>query len=331
MAEARMGTTAANTAIPLARTAARDSATQLREEILVGLRSTPAVIAPKFFYDSLGCKLFEAITALPEYYPTRTERGIFERHAGEIAAAAGQHPVLIDLGAGNCEKAAGLFDSLRPAQYVALDVSDDFLAAAVARLRERHPGLPMLAAHADFSRGLELPPGIAAGPRLFFYPGSSIGNFPPDEAVVLLARMRELAGAAGGVLIGVDLVKSKPVLDAAYDDALGVTAAFNLNVLRHLNALAGTDFDVSDWRHVAFYAAAESRIEMHLEARRALSVRWAGGERNFAPGERILTEYSYKYTLEGLETLLARAGFGDMRAWTDARDWFAVCLARARA
>lgn len=302
-------------------------------EIHAGLARPAAEIAPKYFYDALGCKLFEAITVLDEYYPTRTEREIFAAQAADMARACGQGSVLIDLGAGNCEKAAGLFPALRPAQYVALDVSVEFVTAAVAGLREHFPALPMLAAQADFSQGLSLPEGLAAAPRLFFYPGSSIGNFPPDEAVALLARMRALCVASGqpggGVLVGIDLVKSKALLDAAYDDALGVTAAFNLNVLRHLNALAGTDFNVSDWKHVAFYAPGEARIEMHLEARRALTVRWPGGERRFAAGERILTEYSYKYTLEGFEALLARAGLRGMRAWTDARGWFAVCHAKA--
>jgi dimethylhistidine N-methyltransferase len=302
-------------------------------EVHSGLARPAAEIAPKYFYDALGCKLFEAITVLDEYYPTRTEREIFATHAGDMARACGEGTVLVDLGAGNCEKAAGLFGALRPAQYVALDVSVEFVTAAVGRLREQFPALPMLAAQADFSQGLRLPAGLADAPRLFFYPGSSLGNFPPDEAEALLARMHALCAEAGrpggGVLVGVDLVKPKALLDAAYDDALGVTAAFNLNVLRHLNTLAGTDFNVADWRHVAFYAPEESRIEMHLEARRAVCVRWRDGERRFAQGERILTEYSYKYTLEGIASLLTRAGFEAPHSWTDARDWFAVCHARA--
>ncbi len=329
-----MGTTAGRTIIPLAtrvRHSAQDSGTTLREEILAGLRATPSVIAPKYFYDALGSRLFEAITELPEYYPTRTENAILETHAGEIARVAGTDRTLIDLGAGNCEKAARLFGALRPAQYAALDVSLEFLEAAVARLRPRHPSIRMLAVGTDFSARLQLPPEVASARRLFFYPGSSIGNFTPDQAVGLLAQMRALCDADGGLLIGIDLVKPTDVLEAAYDDALGVTAAFNLNVLRRANALAGTDFDPLDWRHVALYATTESRIEMHLEARRALVVRWDGGERRYAAGERILTEYSYKYRLDTFEALLARAGFQGMRAWTDARGWFAVCHARAGA
>lgn len=324
-----MGTTAGSTATPLAaraRNAPPDDGTRLREEILAGLRAATASIAPKYFYDALGCKLFEAITELPEYYPTRTERGIFERHAAQIARAVGERPVLIDLGAGNCEKAAGLFDALRPAQYVALDVSVDFLGAAVARLRERHPELPMLAAHADFSRGLELPPGIANGCRLFFYPGSSIGNFPPDDAVALLARMRELAGAAGGALIGVDLIKPKPVLDAAYDDALGVTAAFNRNVLRRINDELGGSFDLEAFQHRAIWNGHDQRVEMHLVSTCAqdVSIPGAGLELSFEVGETIWTESSYKYEPEQVRRFGEDAGFRAATQWVDSRARFAL-------
>ena len=165
--------------------------------------------------------------------------------------------------------------------------------------------------------------------RQFFYPGSSIGNFTPHDAVTFLRQVRENVGADGGLLIGVDLVKDTAVLDAAYDDAIGVTAAFNLNLLRHLNHLAGADFEPEQWRHVAFFNEAESRIEMHLEARCALAVRWSGGERRFAQGERIHTENSYKYTLEGFSKLLSEAGFRVDGTWTDDAHWFAVMHAAA--
>jgi len=300
-----------------------------KEEILAGLALPAAAIQPKYFYDPLGSKLFEAITELPEYYPTRTERAIFEAHACDMARATGTGVTLIDLGAGNCEKAERLFGALQPAQYAALDVSVEFLNSALHKLRLRHPQMDMLAHATDFSTRLTLPAQVRSGRRLFFYPGSSIGNFTPDEARVLLSQMRALCDGEGGVLIGVDLVKGTAVLDAAYDDALGVTAAFNLNMLRHVNAIAGTDFNVAQWRHVGFYNDAASRIEMHLEARSALTVRWQGGERAFARGERILTEYSYKYRVEDFDALLASSGFQGMRAWTDPARLFAVCHARS--
>jgi dimethylhistidine N-methyltransferase len=184
----------------------------------------------------------------------------------------------------------------------------------------------MVGVGVDFSQSLQLPPEAGDGPRTLFYPGSSIGNFTPTAAEVFLQRAHESA-PGGNLLIGVDLVKAKPVLDAAYDDALGITAAFNLNLLSHVNRLLGSDFALRDWRHVAFFDEAASRIEMHLEARRALAVRWPGCERRFAQGERIHTENSCKYTVEGFDALLRRAGYTRTRCWTDDKQWFAVFAA----
>jgi L-histidine N-alpha-methyltransferase len=297
--------------------------------LLAGLAAPAASIAPRFFYDEQGSRLFAAITALEEYYPTRSEAALLDRHLPAIADACGDSgAVLVDLGAGNCEKAERLFDLLAPRQYVAVDISEDFLRCALANLQRRHPQMTLLGLAADFSRGLALPREVLPGRRLFFYPGSSIGNFAPGEARGFLSGLRALMDGGGALLIGVDLVKETGVLERAYDDALGVTAAFNLNVLRHANRLAGTDFRVEDWRHVAFFNRAESRIEMHLEARRALEVRWPGGGRRFAAGERIHTENSYKYTLASFGALLAAAGYGALRSWTDQRGWFAMFLAR---
>jgi dimethylhistidine N-methyltransferase len=180
----------------------------------------------------------------------------------------------------------------------------------------------------DFSSELELPPGLVTGTPVFFYPGSSIGNFAPDEALALLRRVRAQA-RGGGLLIGVDLVKPAAILEPAYDDALGVTAAFNLNVLRHLNRVIGTDFDPARWRHVALYDAAAERIEMHLEARCAQAVRWPGGERRFAAGERIHTEHSHKFRIDAFEALLHAAGYGQVSHWSDTARWFAVFWAQA--
>ena len=302
----------------------------LRTELSAGLLASQAFTSPKYLYDALGSKLFEAICELPEYYPTRTEAEIFSACLSEIAQAVGVDTTLIDLGAGNCAKAARLFTTLQPAQYVPIDVSVDFLRDAVGQLQQRFPQIKMTGLGLDFSSALDLPDAVRRAKRLFFYPGSSIGNFTPDDTVAFLCRLRAACDADGGLLIGVDLIKNKPILDAAYDDALGVTAAFNLNLLLHLNQLLGADFDVRDWRHLGFFNAEQSRIEMYLEARVDLTVTWPGTSRRFAAGERIHTENSYKYAVETFLDILAQAGFGDARCWTDARGWFAVIHARAR-
>ena len=303
-------------------------AAAVRQELLRGLASSPARVAPKFFYDLLGSRLFDAITALDEYYPTRTEAARFAAHAGDMARACGPGRPLVDLGAGNCAKAASLFPALAPSQYVAVDISVDFLRDALTALQQRHPALPMLGLGLDFSAALDLPDAVMPAPRTLFYPGSSIGNFTPDEALALLRRMHA-ACDGGALLIGVDGVKDTAVLEAAYDDPLGVTAAFNLNLLRHVNALIGSDFDPRRWRHVAFFDAAASRIEMHLEAREAQTVCWPGGERRFAAGERVHTENSCKYLPGDFEALLHDAGFRRARRWSDDRGWFHVFAAQA--
>ena len=293
------------------------------------LLATPPRIAPKFFYDRLGSTLFEAITELPEYYPTRTEGAIFAEHATGMAAAIGSGMVLIDLGAGNCVKAASLFPLLEPLRYVAVDVSVDFLREALRRLQREHPQLDVVGLGQDFSAALDVPDALLEGGRpVFFYPGSSIGNFAADEALSFLRRVRARADG-GGLLIGVDLVKPKAVLEAAYDDALGVTAAFNLNALRHLNGTIGSDFEPGQWKHVAYFDAVQSRVEMHLEARTAVSVSWPGGSRVFETGQRIHTENSCKYTVERFGDMLQAAGFASPRCWTDPRGWFAVFWAPA--
>ncbi|GGC02337.1 dimethylhistidine N-methyltransferase [Pseudoduganella buxea] len=298
-------------------------------DITAGLLAPQAATSPKYLYDSLGSRLFEAICELPEYYPTRTEASIFARHGADIARRVGTGSTLIDLGAGNCAKAASLFPLLQPKQYVPIDISREFLNEAVGRLQQRFPHIAMMALALDLAGHFALPAGVEAQRRVFFYPGSSIGNFAPHEAIAFLRRVRENASHDGGLLIGVDLIKDAAVLDSAYDDAIGVTAAFNLNMLRHLNYLLGADFDVRQWQHVAFFNAEESRVEMHLEARTSLTVQWQGGERHFARGDRIHTEDSYKYTRESFADLLAQAGFTADGNWTDDAGWFAVMHARA--
>ena len=302
----------------------------LAAEAAAGLLEPAAHVSPKFFYDALGSRLFDAITETAEYYPTRTEAALMATHGLAIGEAArgvtGPGPALVDLGAGNCAKASRLFPLLQPGRYVAVDISVEFLRQSLQCLQREHPQMPMAGVGLDFSAELALPPGLVSGPAVVFYPGSSIGNFNPTEALHLLSQARNVA-AGGALLIGADLVKPVDVLEAAYDDALGITAAFNLNLLNHLNRLLGADFQLREWRHLAVFNAAESRIEMHLEARRSLTVRWPGAERHFAAGERIHTENSYKWTPETFEALLRGAGFTQTEAWTDARGWFGVWLA----
>jgi len=265
---------------------------------------------------------------LPAYYLTRVERQIMVAHGAEIAQCIGTGGTVIEPGAGNCEKARALCELLCPARFVALDISEDFLHQAVAGLRAALPGIAVSAVVADLTHAIALPVDIPMPRRLVFYPGSSIGNFDPPYAQALLARMRSLLDDDGALLIGVDLVKQDAVLNAAYDDDQGVTAAFNRNVLTHVNRLIGSNFVPSQWLHRAFFNAAESRMEMHLEATVDTLVQWPGGERRFARSERIHTENSYKYRIEDFVALLRRAGFLQTQIWTDSDHWFAVLLAR---
>ena len=309
----------------------RQDKSAIRDELIAGLTAPIATTSPKYLYDALGSKLFEAICALPEYYPTRTEAAIFEQYADQIAASVGRGRTMVDLGAGNCAKAARLFAKLAPVHYVPVDISVDFLRDAVDDLQQRFPDIEMTGFGVDFSADFVLPSHVSAAERFFFYPGSSIGNFTPPEAQVFLSRLAHQCGDDGGMLISVDLVKPADLLDAAYDDALGVTAAFNLNLLNHLNTLLEANFKVREWRHVGFFNPTLSRVEMHLEARQDVIVQWRGGRRHFAAGERIHTENSYKYTRATFAALLEQAGFEANQAWTDARGWFMVCHARGRA
>ena len=315
----------------------------VRQELLAGLEAKHAFASPKFLYDALGSRLFDAITELPEYYPTRTEAAIFAAHSADMATRIPAGATLVDLGAGNCAKAARLFPALRPSRYVAVDISADHLRGALAHLQPQHPALEMMGVGMDFSAALALPPEVlapradgAASPVLLFYPGSSIGNFNPADALRFLRQAHAVCAggtadgkAEGGLLIGVDRVKPASVLQPAYDDELGITAAFNRNLLLHFNRLAGTDFSVADWEHLALWNPAESRIEMHLQARRAVTVRWPGGDRVFSAGERIHTENSYKWQEEDFAALLREAGFSATQIWSDERGWFSVFWAQA--
>jgi len=292
-----------------------------------GLMAPNAWLSPKFFYDETGSKLFEAITRLPEYYLTRTEKTIFEQARSALVDLIGTSPVMIDLGAGNCEKAEQLFKDLRPSHYVAIDVASDFLAATLNRIRADYPALPVHQVDGDFTHGLTLPADIPGDQHLVFFPGSTIGNFDPVAAAELLREVARLAGPTGRCLIGIDLVKPTEILEAAYNDAQGITAEFNLNMLRVVNAVAKADFDLSQWKHRAFFNVAKKRIEMHLESTSDQWVQWCGGKRLFQRGERIHTENSYKFTLAEFESLLQTAGLKQRSVFTDTQKWFALVIA----
>ena len=303
----------------------------IRTELTAGLLAAPAAVSPKYLYDALGSRLFDAITELPEYYPTRTEGAIIAQHLPAMAQQIPKGAVLIDLGAGSCEKAEKLFDALQPAHYIPIDISVEYLRQTVHCLQRQYPQMRMSGVGMDFSSELKLPPElmaqIAGLPIVVFYPGSSIGNFAPDDARALLSRARDLCklgAAGGGLLIGVDLAKSSEVLEPAYDDSLGVTASFNLNMLLNINNLIATNFAPQEWQHIAFFDTKLSRIEMHLQACRDLTVQWPGHSREFKRGEDIHTENSYKWTVAGFAELLQSAGFAAPTSYTDAKEWFSV-------
>lgn len=299
------------------------------DSIVRTLSQPQASICAKYFYDEHGSALFERITRQPEYYPTRTEARILAEHGARIAECIGRGGTIIELGAGNCQKARNLCELVQARCFVAVDISADFVHGSARALQAAMPQLDVRCVAADLSVDVHLPADLPARARTVFFPGSSIGNFSPSQARALLQRMHRLCGAGGDVLIGVDLHKDVEVLNAAYNDAAGVTAAFNLNVLEHLNRLIGSDFRTAQWQHLAFFNPAASRIEMHLQARTDVRVHWPPqGERRFARGERIHTENSYKYVPADFAALLAEAGFGDIRHWTDDRAWFAIFHAR---
>ena len=297
-----------------------------RAALIASLRACPAAIAPKYFYDPLGAALYDAVCEVPEYYPTRTEHAIYEANRVAIAQAIGTGTQLIDLGAGDGAKAEGWFPFVVPVRYVALDIAAETMPHTLDRLSSRFPAVDVGGLVTDFARGLDLPAGLGPEPLTFLYPGSSIGNFDPEESVELLRAIHAACTSrkGSGLLIGIDTKKDKARLDAAYDDALGVTALFNRNVLTHVNRLIGSDFDIRGFVHRAFYAEAHGRVEMHLEARSPQAVRLDGVTRVFDEGERIHTENSYKYAPDEFDTLLACAGFATVRCWLDDRGDFAV-------
>lgn len=293
-----------------------------KDEFIAGLRAQPRAIAPKWFYDTEGSRLFEQICDLPEYYPTRTELGLLDHHAPAIAARIGAGAEIVEFGAGASVKVRMLLDALEaPRRFVPVDISGEHLHDAAALLRRDYPRLDVAPLAADFTADLVLPP--AAGRRVGFFPGSSIGNFEPEAAGQLLRRFRGwLAG--GALLVGVDLVKDPGVLHAAYSDARGITAAFNLNLLARANRELAADFDLAQWAHSAFYQPQLRRVEMHLVSRRQQAVRVAGERFEFDEGDSVHTENSYKYTVDGFQALARRAGWAPAAVWTDAARRFSL-------
>lgn len=295
-------------------------------DVLCGLRRRPKRLPCKYFYDDAGSRLFEEICELDEYYLTRCELDLLRRQAGEMAEAAGPGAVLIEYGSGSGLKTRLLLDRMRnPAAYVPVDISGEQLRRSAERLARRYPGLPVLPVVADFTRPFELPPlPPGGGHRVVFFSGSTIGNFRPAEAVRLMAQMARVCGPGGGLLIAADRKKDRAVLEAAYNDRRGVTAAFNLNLLARINRELGGDFALDRFRHRAFYDEARGRIEMHLVSLADQAVHVGGAAFDFARGESVRTEYSYKYDREGFAALAARAGLRVERTWTDEKGWFGV-------
>lgn len=295
-------------------------------EFTAGLRQRPRRLPCKFFYDARGAALFARICRAPEYYPTRTELGILQTHAAAIAAFCGPHTLLVELGSGLSRKTRVLLDALdEPAAYMPIDISRASLEHAARTLARSHPSLEILPVCADYDQPLQLPsPQRAAERTALFFPGSTIGNFEPAAAVEFLLHLGTWCRPDDRLLIGVDFEKPQPILEAAYNDAQGLTAAFNLNLLRRANDELGANFDPGGFSHRALYSALHNRIEMHLVSERAQTVTIHGERFPFHRGERIVTEYSYKYRPTVFARLLERAGWQPMQCWMDPRRWFGV-------
>ena len=293
-----------------------------RHDVVAGLSAPRKFLPPKYFYDAAGSRLFARITRLPEYYVTRAELALTRKHLAAIARFAGRGCQLIEYGTGEGVKSRLLIRALRPSVYAPIDISQDALDAAARRLAREFPKLRIRPIVGDFSRPLDIPVRRTRGaPSVVYFPGSTIGNLTPEEAHAFLVMSR---GFAHRMLVGVDLKKDPTLLHAAYNDSRGVTAAFNLNLLARINGELGADFDLRRWRHYAFYNPAEGRIEMHLVSLTKQRITLGKHRFQFAAGETIHTENSYKYSLEGFRELAAAAGFEIAKSWTDSRGLFAL-------
>ena len=296
------------------------------DSIVDGLTQPQKMISPKYFYDEVGSKLFDDITKLPEYYPTQTELGIMQDCVGEIADLAGERASLIEFGSGSSLKTHVLLKNLHSlAAYVPVDISEEHLLASADALRGDYPHIEIIPVVADFTKPFDLPtPNVMPLKNIVYFPGSTIGNFPHNEAKALLEVMYGEAGRHGALLIGVDLQKDPAILERAYNDSAGITAAFNRNMLTHLNREFGTDFDIDAYRHDAIYNADKGRIELRLIAESPQVVHVGNATIRIDAGEGILTEYSHKYTLDGFAELAASAGFAVERVWMDEAALFSV-------
>jgi dimethylhistidine N-methyltransferase len=312
---------------PDASTIATDA---FRADVLAGLSAARKAIPARWFYDRRGSELFEEITRLPEYYPTRTERALLEAHAPDVARIAGAGRAVIEFGSGSSAKTPLLLAAVDPCAYVPIDISGDFLRESATALGRRFPGLPVYPVEADFTRPIRLPAAIGEANRLGFFPGSTIGNLGSAAAVDLLRAMARTLGRGAMLLIGMDRVKGEDVLIPAYDDAAGVTAAFNLNLLDRINRELGGDIPVEAFRHVALWNDGDARIEMHLEVTCDLAFTIGSERFTMTAGETIHTENSHKYDPRGARLLLAAGGWTAITEWTDATDSFAILLAEAR-
>jgi len=302
------------------------AASDLLADIIAGLSSDPRALPCKYFYDERGAALFQKICELPEYYITRTEIDILDRYRAEIASQLGPNIELIGLGTGAGTKTRILVEALlTPAAYIPVDISEKQLRKSSALFRKIFPNLEILPVCADYLQAVTLPsPRHKAARNVVYFPGSTIGNFEPKEALEFLCRIANVSGRGGGLLIGVDLQKDQNVIEAAYNDKAGVTAEFNLNLLAHINRETGANFDLSRWRHRAIYNAEAGRIEMYLISATDQTVRIQDQQFHFRAGEKILTEHSYKHTPEGLIALAGQAGFDFVKFWTDDARLFGV-------
>ncbi len=305
-------------------TAQHNYQTSVVDEILTGLRHKHKFISPKFFYDQNGSELFSQIMQLPEYYLTRTEAAILQQNSEEIAHFTGRNNLLIEPGAGNCEKITYLLDALRPRAFFPQDISHEFLSQTARQLKQSFDWLEIVPISGDFQDEIIIPDDYPETRRIVFYPGSTIGNFKPEVAANFLSRMVKLVGHDGGLIIGVDLQKDVQILNAAYNDKQGVTARFNLNILEHINTITGAEFNLSNFTHEAFYNPLKQRIEMHLRSVTKQEV-WIGDEViHLAEGETIHTENSYKYTLLSFSELVNSVGLKIDKTWQDEQQLFSV-------
>lgn len=299
--------------------------TLFRDDICHGLRRSSKYIPSKYLYDDRGSHLFDAICRLDEYYPTRSELNIMRHHAVEIAGCLGEYDVLVELGSGSSEKTRVLLEHLPClGSYLPVDISVSHLMAAADRIRLQYPTLEVQPLVCDFTELIDLPDRFSKLPLCTYFPGSTIGNLEPSKASDLLSNIQQMNGQRSGLLIGFDLQKDPDVLHRAYNDSKGITAAFSLNLLQRMNRELDADFDLSQFRHLAFYNSRFARIEIYIESLRQQSVFVAGEEFYFRRGERVLTEYSHKYTIAGFARLAEASGFSMQRFWTDDRNYFAV-------